>query len=167
MSYTEACLLEAEAMIRYNVGSYSDAKDKYDEGVTSAYLRVLSISDIPLDEQLSLAEGFLNNQYRFPTEGSPVEVFIKKIIIQKWISLAGIQSLETFFEQNRTHYPEISPVQADAEDYVVGEYTISVNNVTSGRFPKRLIFPESEMAGNPNTPESKPVWEKIWWDVKP
>jgi len=109
----------------------------------------------------------LNDEYRFPTEGSPLEIFIKEIILQKWVSLAGIQSLETFFEQNRTHYPEISNVLPDNADYVPGEYTVSINNVTSGRFPKRLIFPESEVSGNPNSPEAKPVWEKIWWDTKP
>jgi hypothetical protein len=166
MSFTESCLLQAEAMVRYNAGTYDDAKDKYEHGVRSAYLRVFSISAIPMEEQLSLIEGYLNSQYRFPTEGSPAEVFMKAIIIQKWVSLAGIQSLETFFEQNRTHYPEISDVSPDNADYVAGEYTVSVNNVTSGRFPKRLIFPESEVSGNPNTPESQPVWEKVWWDTK-
>lgn len=167
MSYTESCLLQAEALVRYNTGSYADAKEKYDEGTTSAYLRVLSLSEIPLDQQIELIEGYLNDPYRFPTEGSPLELFLESIIEQKWVSLAGIQSLETFFEQNRTHYPQISEVMPDHGDYEPGEYTVSVNNVTSGRFPKRLLFPESEIVGNPNTPEQKPVWEKIWWDKKP
>jgi hypothetical protein len=167
MSFTESCLLQAEAMIRYHTGNYTDAKDKYDQGVTSAYLRVLSLSEIPLDEQLSLIDGYLNDQYRFPTEGSPLESFIQSISMQKWVSLAGIQSLETFFEQNRTHYPQISDVPPDDENYKPGEYTVSVNNVTSGRFPKRLLFPESEIVGNPNTPDLKQVWEKVWWDKKP
>jgi hypothetical protein len=167
MSLTESCLLQAEAMIRYQTGTYTNAKEKYDEGVTSAYLRVLSLSQIPLDEQLDLIDGYLNNQYRFPTEGSPLELIIENIIVQKWVSLAGIQSLETFFEQNRTHYPKISEVTPENQDYKPGEYTVSVNNVTSGRFPKRLLFPESEIVGNPNTPEPKQVWEKVWWDQKP
>ncbi len=167
MSYTESCLLQAEAMMRYNLGSYSKAKEMYDDGVTSAYLRVLSISDMPLESQLQLIEGYLDDQYRFPTEGSPLETFIKSIIVQKWVSLAGIQSLETFFEHNRTHYPSVSQVLPDNNLYEPGEFTISVNNVTSGRFPKRLIFPESEVIGNPNTPDPKPVWEKVWWDTKP
>ena len=55
---------------------------------------------------------------------------------------------------------------ADDGDYVPGEFTVSVNNVTSGRFPKRLIFPESEYSGNPFTPQKKQVYEKIWWDKK-
>jgi hypothetical protein len=166
MSFTESCFLQAEAMIRYNTGTYSEAKGKYDQGFTAAYLRVLELSVRPVDELLDQIDGFLNGQYRFPTEGSPLETFIKSIIIQKWVSLAGIQSLETFFESNRNHYPEISMVSPDDENYTPGKFTVSVNNVTSGKFPKRLIFPKSEQAGNPNTPETKPVWEKIWWDVK-
>jgi hypothetical protein len=167
MSFTEACLLQAEAIIRYQTASYTDAKQKYDEGVTSAYLRVFEISTIPLSQQFDLIEGYLDDQYRFPTEDSPLELFIEQIIEQKWVSLAGIQSLETFFEQNRTHYPQISDVTPENQNYKPGEYTVSVNNVTSGRFPKRLLFPESEIVGNPNTPESEDVWEKVWWDTKP
>jgi hypothetical protein len=167
MSHTEACFLQAEAISRYGVAGYTEAKEKYDEGLTDAFLRVLEIAvDLSMDDKLDLIEGFLNNQYKFTTEGSPVEEFVKTIIIQKWASLAGIQSLETFFEHNRTHYPEESDVLPDNEDYEPGEFTVSVNNVTSGRFPKRLIFPESEISGNPNTPELRPVWEKIWWDTK-
>ena len=168
MSYTEACFLQAEAISRYGVAGYTDAKEKYDEGLTDAYLRVLAIaSGLSMDDKLDLIEGYLNNQYKFTTEGSPVEEFVKTIITQKWVSLAGIQSLETFFEHNRTHYPGESELLPDNEDYEPGEFTVSVNNVTSGRFPKRLIFPESEISGNPNTPEFRPVWEKIWWDAKP
>jgi hypothetical protein len=167
MSFSEACFLQAEAIIRYDVASYADAKEKYDQGVADAYFRVLSVSGKTLEQINTITEGFVNGPYRFTTEGSPVENFIEAIITQKWVCLAGIQSLETFFEHNRTHYPKESPVLPDNEDYVSGEFTISVNNVTSGRFPKRLIFPESEAAGNPNTPATKPVWEKLWWDTKP
>ncbi|MBN1950389.1 MAG: SusD/RagB family nutrient-binding outer membrane lipoprotein [Bacteroidales bacterium] len=167
LSYTEACFLQAEAITRYHVADYADAKEKYDDGLREAYLRVLSIaSGLSTDNKTDLIDGFINNEYRFPTDGSPVEEFIKSIITQKWVSLAGIQSLETFFEHNRTHYPASSEVLPDNENYEPGEFTISVNNVTSGRYPKRLLFPESEISTNPNTPVVKSVWETIWWDIK-
>lgn len=168
MSSSEACFLQAEAMIRFNVGSYSDAREKYNQAITDAFVRLLSANTFfTEDDIIERAESFINGPYRLPSEGSPLEESVKSIMIQKWIALAGIQSLETFFEHNRTHYPEISDVLPDNEDYEPGRFTISVNNVTSGRFPKRLIFPESEISGNPNTPEPKPVWEKVWWDTKP
>lgn len=163
MSYSESCFLQAEAMMRYNVGNFSKAREKYDEAVYSAYIRVL-YPTYSLDKITEIAENKYNS---FPSEGSSLETFIEAIIMQKWVSLAGIQSLETFFEQNRTHYPKISFVPADNGDYKPGELTVSVNNVTSNRFPKRLIFPESEYTTNINTPLRQPVWQKIWWDTKP
>jgi hypothetical protein len=163
MSLSESCFLQAEAMMRYNVGSYSDARKKYEEAVNSAYIRVL-YPYLSLDR---ITEIVKNKHNQFPSEGSSLEIFIETIIMQKWVSLAGIQSLETFFEQNRTHYPEISDVPADDESYKPGKLTISVNNVTSNRFPKRLIFPASEYSSNINTPARKAVWEKVWWDTKP
>lgn len=159
MSSSESYFLQAEAMILYNVGSYASAKTAYENGIKASYERLLLSDDI--------AATFYSGPYKFPSEGSPMETIIKSIIVQKWVALAGIQSLETFFEHNRTHYPENSSFTADNADYIPGTFTVSVNNVTSGRFPKRLIFPESEISGNPNTPPIEPVWTPIWWDTKP
>lgn len=168
ISSSEAGFLQAEAILRYNVASYSDANDKYDQAVIDAFVRVLSVDPtLGMDIILERAEAFVDGPYKLPSEGSPLQTYIETIILQKWVALAGIQSLETFFEHNRTHYPEVTDISPDDDDYTPGNFTVSVNNVTSGRFPKRLIFPESEVSGNPNTPESKPVWEKVWWDTKP
>jgi hypothetical protein len=159
MSSSESYFLQAEAIIRYNVDSYDKAKEFYENGIKASFERLLLT-----DEK---AATFYNGAYKFPSNGSPAEIIIKSIIIQKWVALAGIQSLETFFERNRTHYPGTSSVSADNADYESGTFTVSVNNVTSGKFPKRLIFPESEISGNPNTPPIQPVWKPIWWDTKP
>ena len=169
MSASEAFFLQAEAIVRYNVKPYTTAKELYQNGINASFYRLLGPYGYSETETNSMAEDFYGpgDPYVFPVEGSPVEDFVKTIIIQKWVSLAGIQSLETFFEHNRTHYPEESKVPASDEgNYVPGEFTVSVNNVTSGRFPKRLIFPESEYSTNNNTPDKKEVYEKIWWDVK-
>ncbi len=158
MSSTESYLLQAEAIIRFKVASYADAKELYQKAVDKAFNRL----------GFESGESFYSpgQPYEFPAEGSSMEEFIQTIIMQKWVSLANIQSLETFFEHNRTHYPKESPVPASDDNYVPGEFTVSVNNVTSGRFPKRLIFPETEFSGNPNTPAKKEVYDKIWWDTK-
>jgi hypothetical protein len=169
MSASEACFLQAEAIIRFETKTYSTAKELYQKGIEASFLRLLLPYGYSESEITGIAEDFYGpgDPYEFPVEGSPVEDFIKTIITQKWVSLAGIQSLETFFEHNRTHSPKESTVPASDEgNYVPGEFTISVNNVTSGRFPKRLIFPESEYSTNNNTPAKKEVFEKIWWDVK-
>ncbi len=169
MSESEACFLQAEAIIRYNVKPYSTAKDLYNQGIEASFIRLLYPYGYSFTEITTLAEQFYGpgQPYEFPAEGSPVEDLVKAIIVQKWIALEGIQSLETFFEHNRTHYPKESAVPAsDESNYVPGEFTVSVNNVTSGKFPKRLIFPESEYSSNINTPDKKEVFEKVWWDVK-
>jgi hypothetical protein len=157
MSATESMLLQSEAIIRYDLKSYSSAKKLYQDAIDLAYYRL----------GLSNGEAFYapGDPYAFPAEGSFPEEFIKVIITQKWVSLANIQSIETFLEHNRTHYPHESDVPASDDNYMPGEFTVSVNNVTSGRFPKRLIFPETEYSGNPNTPPRKDVTEKIWWDT--
>ncbi|MBN2215111.1 MAG: SusD/RagB family nutrient-binding outer membrane lipoprotein [Bacteroidales bacterium] len=169
MSASEAYFLQSEAIVRFGTKSYSTARELYQKGIEASFLRLLYPYGYSESQITGIAEDFYGpgDPYTFPVEGSPVEEFIKTIIIQKWVSLAGIQSLETFFEHNRTHYPGESQVPASDEgNYVPGEFTISVNNVTSGRFPKRLMYPESEYSANINTPEKKEVYEKIWWDVK-
>ena len=166
MSYMESCFLQAEAMIRYNVAPYRDAKEKYEEGILYG-LSTWLYDGTNAAQVIAKAQSlYQNGSYRFPPEGAQLEQFIEAIIVQKWVALAGIQSLETFFEHNRTHYPVTTRLDADADDYIAGQWTVAVNNVTSGRFPKRLIIPESEIAGNPHAPEKKEVWEPVWWDVK-
>lgn len=167
MSFSESCFLQAEAIIRYNVEDYEKAKELYEYGILLSYYRLM-YSTYSVDAIIRTAESFyLSGPYSFPAEGTDTEIFIESIIVQKWMALAGIQSLETFFEHNRTHYPRVSNVPGTDDNYVPGEFTVSVNNVTSDRFPKRLIFPESEYASNRNTPAKKEVWEKVWWDTKP
>jgi hypothetical protein len=158
MSVAESYLLQAEAIIRFNVAPYSDAKELYQKAIDKSFNRL----------GFESGESFYSpgQPYEFPSEGSMLEEFIQSIIVQKWVSLANIQSLETFFEHNRTHYPKESRVPASDDNYIAGEFTVSINNVTSGRFPKRLIFPETEYSGNPNTPPKKEVYDKIWWDTK-
>jgi hypothetical protein len=164
MSASESYLLQAEAIIRYNVDDYKKAKEHYDQSIIQAYARIFNID--PDDASLiAYAKIYYSGVYVFPSSGSSLESFVKSIATQKWLSLSGIQNLETFFELNRTGYPNKSLIPSNSPSYVPGELTASVNNVTSGKFPKRLIFPASEYANNKNTPTKKEVWEKIWWDV--
>jgi hypothetical protein len=162
LSRMESNLLQAEAIVRYNVADYSTAKELYDKAILLSYERILSDDS---DDIYYHAQQFINGVYAFPSEGSSVESFRKSIATQKWLCLSGIQNLEVFFEINRTGYPVKSTVPGDDSNYEPGELTVSVNNVTSGKFPKRLVFPESEYASNRNTPAKKEVWENVWWDI--
>lgn len=160
MSLSESDFLQAEAIMRYNLDDYDVARNLYNEGVKESYRRIFGIANVDV-----YVNPLLGGTYAFPSEGSAFNAYLLSITMQKWVALSGIQNLELFFEQNRTGIPQESLVPADDNSYVPGELTVSVNNVTSGKFPRRLIFPESEYANNRNTPTKKEVWEKVWWDV--
>ena len=160
MSLSESNFLQAEAIMRYNLDDYSEARDLYNEGVKESYRRIFGIKNVDV-----YVDPILGSSYPFPSEGSSLDAYLKSILTQKWVALSGIQNMETFFEQNRTGYPVESLVPAADNNYEPGELTVSVNNVTSGKFPRRLIYPESEYANNRNTPAKEEVWVKVWWDV--
>lgn len=167
MSLSESFLLQSEAIIRYQVNDYQTARELYNDAVKSSYNRI--VNRVYLHQYNSttstenLSAPMLAGPYSFPAEGSSVEAFMLRIHTEKWIALSGIQNLEVFFEQNRTGIPKRSTVTAADANYKPGEWTVSVNNVTSAKFPRRLVFPESEYSGNRNTPTKKEVWELIWW----
>ena len=163
MTVSEALLLQSEAIIRFNFDDYSEARTLYEEAIVEYYDRIM-VGVSNTDVQTAAAR-LIGGAYSFPSEGTDEEKFIERIALQKWVCLSGVSNMETFFELNRTGYPKKSDVPASNSNYVDGELTVSVNNVTSGKFPKRLIFPESEYANNRNTPALKEVWENIWWDI--
>jgi len=155
ISKSESYFLQSEAIVRgWGTGS---AKTAYDNGI-SASLEKFGITG---------ADSIYGpgSVYAFPAS-APLDTLIKKIIVQKWIALANSQSLESWIEQGRTHFPELSPVPTTNAAYITGQWTVSVNNVTGNKLPKRLLFPESEIKRNPNTPALRPITDKIWWDTK-
>jgi hypothetical protein len=161
ISAAESYFMQAEAIERYGVSG--NAKALYDMGVTAAF------GQFAFDEELYEgiefdAEPFLEigGAYEYPSAGS-LEEKIEAIIMQKWVSCVGSHALEAFFETNRTGYPKVSSVPGNDEDYAAGQLTYSLEGVTSGLFPKRLVFPDVEINRNPNTPAKVAVTEKVWW----
>jgi hypothetical protein len=152
MSEAESYFLQAEAVLRgWGTG---DVKTLYDAGVTAAF------SKYGLD-----ATEFIDSIYAYPSD-STTEVKLKYIMIQKWASMAGSQGMEAFFERNRTGYPELGTVRATAPNYVPGQFCYPINGVTAGSWAKRLLFPDTEITRNPNTPTQVPITTKVWWDKK-
>ncbi|HYG40548.1 MAG TPA: SusD/RagB family nutrient-binding outer membrane lipoprotein [Cytophagales bacterium] len=139
ISAAESYFLQAEAVVRAGVAG--DAQSLYNSGIEASFEKfgATGASDVYEDGKV----------YAFPTAGT-LDQKIEAIVTQKWVSMANSQGLEAFFEQNRTGYPDF--------------FTVAVNNVTSGQFPKRLFFPQSERTGNPgNLPAIKPLTEPVWW----
>jgi hypothetical protein len=155
ISKAESYFLQAEARLRYGVGSETDAS-LYRKGLVAAFA------------EQGLAEATIPTSatYVYPAAGT-LQAKLKTIIVQKWAALPGSHSLEAFFEQERTGYPEISPVTSKDASYAsdhAGEWVYSFGGITSGkRFPKRLVFPDVEASRNPNTPDEVPITTPVWW----
>jgi hypothetical protein len=141
MSTAESYFLQSEAVAR-GWGS-GNAMSLYEKGIAASFLYW----------GLSLAQAatFYNKpDVRFPTSGS-LEQKLDAIITQKWISMNGTQNLEAWTEWRRTGYP----------DFFLVSKTSNIGNV----FPVRILYPDSEISRNPNTPAQRSVTDKVWWDV--
>lgn len=75
---------------------------------------------------------------------------LEAIITQKWIAVNGITALQSWFDYNRTGYPENLPISLEAS--------------TNDR-PVRLFYPASEKASNAaNVPTQKNAFtDKVFW----
>jgi hypothetical protein len=155
ISAAESYFLQAEALVRY-YGGGAPAQAAYVAGVTASFAanNVTSTN----------AVTFINNSTDPNVNWALSTNKIQTIIVQKWVSLAqGCHALEAFFDQSRTGYPLNSPVYSTSVLYVPGQWVYAANGVTSGLFPKRLVFPAVETERNKNTPPQVPITTPVWW----
>lgn len=156
MTVSESNFLQAEALIRYASGAGADAK--YNEGVLNSFLTY------GLTTAQATALTGASGAYEFVPNAN-VETAIRQVMVQKWASLAYINSIEAFFELSRTKYPEI--VSATSANYTVGNLIVSKNSVLPGsQTPTTLFYPDSEVERNTNLTQKASLTEKIWWDKK-
>lgn len=149
ISAAESYFLQAEAALRYGIGN---AQALYEEGVIAAF------NQFGLD-----GSSFVSGAYAYPA-GS-MEENLEAIIVQKWISFFPGKGYESFIEQNRTGYPMISSVAQDNPNYVPGQLAYSLNGITGGQFPKRIVYPQSETSTNSNAPALVPITTSVWYDA--
>ncbi|MCU7552386.1 SusD/RagB family nutrient-binding outer membrane lipoprotein [Chitinophagaceae bacterium LB-8] len=141
MSAAESYFLQAEAAARgWGTGN---AQLLYNQAILSSFLR--------WGFTIAQANAFISqSSVAFPNAGSKEEK-IKAIITQKWSSMSGTQNLEAWTEWRRTGYPNF--------------FEISVSSNIGNKFPTRILYPDSEVTRNANTPAQKTVSDKVWWDV--
>lgn len=154
LSAAESYFLQAEAVAKG--WATGDDAALYASGVKAAFARY------GLDGTTFVAA---DGAYEYPSAGT-FEDKQEAIITQKWVSMAVTQGLESFLETNRTGYPKASTLPASDPEYTGGLMTYSMEGTTSGKFPKRLIYPKLERDSNPNVPAEKGVTEPVWWDKK-
>jgi len=151
ISAAESYFLQAEAVVRYGVPG--DASSLYLKGIEASF------ADMGLTQ--TQADNYAAQvNIVFPVAGTTNEK-IAAIIMQKWVSFAyGTQTLEGFFDQQRTGVPTTTASASGAP----GQWTYSVNGVTPDKkFPKRMLFPKSERDRNKNTPPEVPIYTPVWW----
>lgn len=151
-SVDEVYFMLAEAALLTNAGA-DKAKSWYNAGVAAAYANF----GISFNSALIGAGG----AYEFPSGGTTADMH-EAVMTQKWLAMFR-RGYESFFDQARTGYPKNSAVPADDAAYVPGQLTYSKNGVTSGAFPKRLLFPATSSEVNSNAPDRLPVTTKVWW----
>ena len=139
----------SEAHLRF--GDSREAQNYYRLAVTGAFSRVGA------DLQDFLEPG---GAYAYPDANFTER--LHAIMTQKWVA-AVERGYESFFDQNRTGIPAISPVRGDDPAYVPGQLTYSITGSTGSLFPKRLIFPDITRRNNPNTPAEVPLTVPVWW----
>jgi len=154
---SESLLLQAEAHARIGSDLTAVVKPLYDQAVAVSF------------EELGVEAGaasYTSAGGSMEFTATTLDEAIEQIIMQKWVCLAHFNPLESWFEQSRTGYPNISNVPADDAAYVLGEWTSPLDNLLGdGNFPHRFYFPDAEVTSNNNTPSQIPnVSVKVWWD---
>ncbi|HMG81614.1 MAG TPA: SusD/RagB family nutrient-binding outer membrane lipoprotein [Ferruginibacter sp.] len=154
ISAAESAFLQSEADLRYLGAGH--AKELYDTGVARAFE----------------AAGQANEIDSFILPGKPYDSLytaapLEAIITQKWLSFPiGCHEIEGFFERNRTGFPVSSPVYSTDPSYIPGEFVIGPNSVlSSGLYPKRLVYPYDETSRNTSAPALVPITTAVWWGL--
>ena len=142
MSDAESYFLQAEASALGWSGG--DAQTEYENGITASFVHWgFTMGDA--------ANYIAQPAIAFPSGGTTDDQ-IKAIITQKWASMNGTEDAEAWTEFRRTGYP----------DFLVP----SVSSVLpAGEFPARMLYPSSELTGNPNVPAQPLVTTRMWWDI--
>jgi hypothetical protein len=150
LSSYESYFLQAEAAAR-GWGTGSDAT-LFTEGITasfSAYSTQLAAAGVNATTALStyLASA---NWAQYPATGTVAQK-VRYIITQKWFSMCGNQGFEAWTEWRRTGYPDF--------------FTVSLSAQNGGVFPRRFLYPSSELTRNINFPGLVSLTTPVWWDT--
>jgi len=143
----EVLFLEAEAAARGYNGT--DAKGLYDQAVSESF------AFYGFDADGHLTAG---GPYEFPN--STEEENIRAIMMQKWAAQARVNGLEAWFDHLRTGHPQENN---SPTSFVPNRLNYPVNGLTSGKFPKRLLYPDREVSRNENVPAQKDIFTPVWW----
>lgn len=137
LSAAESKFLQAEAVARYSLSG--DAKGLYEQGIERNFAK----------NGVSGAAALYASGQVYEYNG------LESILLQKWISCANYNSIESYFEHLRTGLPDL--------------FTVTPNNITGGVFPRRLPYTSTEIANNTDNLNAiggqKSVIQRVWWNT--
>jgi len=148
MSHWEVKFLRAEADMRF--GTTDDEKSMFDDAVIAHF------------DYTGAAGGasYVVDDINYDASASTV-VKANLIGIQKWISMCGLQETEGWIEARRFDTPE-SRLFTDQGS---GIFKTPVRTVLGANvFPSIRLYPQSELSFNPNSPKTRKITDKVFWD---
>ena len=151
MNHAEVEFLLAEAAER-GIGGVTGAQAHYEAGVKSA-MQMYTPYDATLSVDDAAVAAYLAN---YPYGGGGVtgsESNLEQIGYQLWCS-KFLNWWDAWNDWKRTGYPTLE------------EHTSDDNNISGGKIPRRLMYPDGEVAANPNFNQasSNNYTSRVWWD---
>ncbi len=139
VTVADAYLTQAEAL--YRLGETADAKAAYDKGVEASF------------EMWGLdGTSFVDAGGAYEFNAATVDEAVEAIITQKWLAGVRCNAWDSWFDLNRTGYPEYGTVLQDYSGYL-----------GSGEHPRRFMYPQRSALYNVNAPETVGLGVKMWW----
>ena len=156
---SELQFLIAETQLRW--GNKTAAKAAYEAGVAADFAsRGMSVG------------SFLNgNRVNWDAQASDANR-LNLIYMQKWAALFYRDHMEAWSEVRRTDVPATSAATGkqifeDPSVYTPGQMIVpALNYIQAGGLCKRVPYPSTARQLNKNTPESKLLSDRVFWDAK-
>ncbi len=144
MSYQEAKFIEAEAHLI--LGQTGPAYQAYMDGITAS-MDKMGIPSADRDAYLAEASVNLNN--------TSSNIDMEHIMWQKFVAL--ILNPEVWTDMRRYDF--------DANIFKNLAYPDNRStDIPAGEWPRRAVYPQSEVSRNPNIQQVQEWWSKLWWD---
>lgn len=151
MNHAEVEFLLAEAAER-GIGGVTDAEGHYNAGVRSAMQMYTPFAqgDADVEDELSVSNAEVDDYLATYPYGSrpPLEMIGEQMWVSKFLNW-----WEAWNDWRRTGFPVLEQF-----DYP--------GNVTGGIIPRRLMYPGTEVASNPNFNQGdvNDYVSRVWWD---
>ena len=124
MTASESYFLQSEAVFRNYLSG--DAKALFQSGIQSSF----DLLGVPASAAAYIATSNTINGIGWDGSANKIQA----IMTQKWVALMGINGIESYIEYVRTGFP------------ATGVSTVAIT--PTGKLPKRLLYPTSELVGN-------------------